>query len=137
MGSSGKKSKKVSNYITRKNTLKARVWEYVEGDVDSPLEYLLLFLIFLNVVALFVSTMVLDSDCYGDDCLRLGDDDSPYGKLFDQIEFISVCIFTAEYLLRIYSCTEDEELQNLGPIQSRVDYCLRFFLVVDFLSVAP
>ena len=90
---SGKKSKKVSNYITRKNTLKARVWEYVEGDVDSPLEYLLLFLIFLNVVALFVSTMVLDSDCYGDDCLRLGDDDSPYGKLFAQIEFISVCIF--------------------------------------------
>ena len=129
-----KKSKKSDFKVI---SLKSFIWDYVEGEIDSFLEYFLLFLIFGNVVLLCISTMVLDKDCLGDDCVRLGDDDSPYGVIFNQLEFYSVCIFTIEYILRVFSCTEDEELQHLNPLQARFEYCTRFFLIVDLLSVLP
>ena len=85
------------NPYSKERTFKSLIWDYLEGDIDSPLEYFLLFLIFGNVVLLCLSTIVLDEDCFGDDCLRLGDEDSPYGYIFNQLEFFSVCVFTLEY----------------------------------------
>lgn len=114
--------------------LRLVAYENVEGTIDSPLEYLILLLIFANVVLLAVSTLVVDNACFGSKCLRLGD---KYDAWFEAAEAISVYIFTFEYALRIWACVESPEIAALGPVAGRLAYATSFFPVVDFLSIAP
>lgn len=104
-------------------------YENVEGKIDSPFEYIILFLILGNVVLLITSTVVADdTPCFGSKCVRLGD---KYEGFFELAEAISVIIFTFEYILRIWACTEDPN------VSSRFQYIFSFFPLVDFLSIAP
>jgi len=106
----------------------------VEGTIDSPLEYIILLLIFANVVLLAASTLVADPQCFGSKCLRLGD---KYEDFFELAEFVSVLIFTFEYILRIWACVENPVIASKGPIGGRFAYATSFFPIVDFLSIAP
>lgn len=106
----------------------------VEGTIDSPLEFIILFIILLNVVLLAVSTLLVDNNCFGAHCVRWGDKYSPF---FETAEAISVYIFTFEYILRLWACVEDPNVATKGPIVGRISYALRFFSVVDILSIAP
>lgn len=106
----------------------------VEGTVDSPLEYLILMLIAINVVLLAVSTLVADDKCFGSKCLRLGD---KYGGFFEGAEAVSVCIFTLEYVLRLWSCVEFEDVAAKGPVRGRLSYAVGFFALVDIAAIAP
>lgn len=114
--------------------LRQVAYENVEGTIDSPLEYIILLLIFGNVVLLALSTIVVDNSCFGSKCLRLGD---KYDDWFELAEAISVCIFTFEYILRIWACVESPDIAALGPVSGRIAYATSFFPVVDFLSIAP
>lgn len=106
----------------------------VEGTIDSPLEFIILFIILLNVVMLALSTIVVDHNCFGSKCLRWGD---KYEGFFEWFEAVSVYVFTFEYILRIWACIEDPDVASKGPILGRISYALRFFPVVDLLSIAP
>ncbi|MBN2172204.1 MAG: ion transporter [Candidatus Krumholzibacteriota bacterium] len=54
---------------------------------------------------------------------------------FQYFEAGSVIIFTAEYLLRLWSCTSDPSYRH--PVTGRLRYSLRFLLLVDLLAIAP
>lgn len=114
--------------------LRLLAYENVEGTIDSPLEYLILMLIFLNVVLLAASSLVVDNACFGSKCLRLGD---KYDGFFEAAEAISVCIFTFEYVLRIWACVENPHVAEKGPVTGRIAYATSFFPIVDILSIAP
>lgn len=106
----------------------------VEGTIDSPLEYLILALIGVNVILLAASTIVTDSNCFGSACTRLGD---KHESFFETCEAISVVIFTIEYALRIWSCVEFPDYAAKGAIRGRLSYATGFFAIVDFVSIAP
>lgn len=116
------------------NKWRSVAYENVEGTIDSPLEYIILLLIFANVVLLAASTVVVDANCFGSKCVRMGD---KYERFFEAAEAISVYIFTFEYVLRIWACVENPTVAGKGPILGRISYALSFFPIVDFLSIAP
>lgn len=126
----------VDNYGDLPAWRKIRLYAYenVEGTIDSPLEYIILFIIFLNVLLLAASTLVVDNSCFGSKCLRLGD---KYEAFFESAEAISVYIFTFEYVLRIWACVENPDIADKGPLMGRLSYASSFFPVVDFLSIFP
>lgn len=109
-------------------------YENVEGTIDSPLEFIILFIILINVSLLLVSTLVADPNCFGRKCLRIG---NKYSVFFETAEAISVCIFTFEYVLRIWACVEKTDIAAKGPLIGRLSYMFSFFPIVDFLSIAP
>lgn len=91
-------------------------------------------LIFGNVVLLALSTLVADDKCFGSKCVRLGD---KYDAFFESAEFISVIIFTFEYVMRIWACVEFPEVAAKGRVAGRLSYAFGFFPLVDLLSIAP
>jgi voltage-gated potassium channel len=60
-----------------------------------------------------------------------------YKTTFEAFEWISVAIFTVEYFLRIWACSEDPRVKYQGPILGRINYALGFYPVVDLISILP
>jgi voltage-gated potassium channel len=54
---------------------------------------------------------------------------------FDAFEIASVAVFTAEYALRIWSCTTDPRYRS--PIGGRLRFALTPLLLIDLLAIAP
>jgi len=52
-------------------------------------------------------------------------------------EFVSVAIFTVEYVLRLWAAPEDPLVPQGGPLMSRLRYALKPLMVIDFLAFAP
>ena len=113
---------------------RAIAYENVEGTIDSPFEYIILMIIFANVVLLAVSTLVVEPACFGSKCLRFG---VKYDYQLEIVENVSVVIFTLEYILRIWACVENPVYVQAGPFVGRLKYAVSFFAIVDFLSIAP
>lgn len=57
------------------------------------------------------------------------------GRIFDIFEAASVLAFTAEYSLRLWSCTSDERYS--APIVGRLRFAATPFLVADLLAILP
>ena len=58
-----------------------------------------------------------------------------YAALFVTFEIFSVAIFSVEYLLRLWSCTEDP--RYAAPITGRLRYVLSPMALVDLVSIFP
>lgn len=106
--------------------LKRRVYtildEHLEGDVPGTLvNFFIVSIIILNVLAL-----ILESEPW----LY-----AAYGQWFDYFEIFSVAVFSVEYLLRLWVCTEDKKFAR--PIAGRLRYIVTFMAIVDLLAVLP
>lgn len=60
---------------------------------------------------------------------------SRFGGFFLTFEFFSVAIFSVEYILRLWTCTEDRRFEN--PVVGRVRFALTPMAVVDLMAVLP
>jgi voltage-gated potassium channel len=60
-----------------------------------------------------------------------------YGDIFDIFETISVVIFTLEYILRLWVCTEKEEKIYKHPMTGRLRYILTPFAIIDLVAILP
>jgi voltage-gated potassium channel len=58
-----------------------------------------------------------------------------YRNIFNLIEFWSVMIFTAEYLLRVWSIVEKTKFKN--PITGRIKYLVTPLSLIDLLAILP
>lgn len=58
-----------------------------------------------------------------------------YRQIFHDFELVSVIVFTAEYLLRIW--TADLKYPNSGPVGSRIRYFFSFEALIDLLAILP
>lgn len=110
-------------------TLRDRVWDLVEAhdhDFDGRreldwLDRFTITLILLNVLAIIFSTVPSLL--------------ARVGPAFYWFQWASVIYFTAEYGVRIWACTADDE--NVRPIMDRVHYMTSFMGIVDLLAIAP
>jgi len=91
------------------------------GLVGKILDYVLLGLIGLNVLAVIASTV---NQIY-----------NPYSDLFYLFEFTSVLIFTVEYIFRIWSAVEKPEYS--GAIIGRLKFAVQPLAIVDLLAILP
>jgi voltage-gated potassium channel len=79
-------------------------------------------LISVNVLAAIISTV---PDIF-----------KPYRLLFRSFEIFSTTVFTVEYLLRLWSCVEDERAPN-RPSMARIRFVLSPIGLIDLLSILP
>jgi voltage-gated potassium channel len=87
----------------------------------GAVEFFLLVLIFLNVIALVLETLP-----------GLG----PRTRLaFHGFEIFSVVIFSAEYVLRVWSCTAAHAYRH--PVWGRLRFMFTPLAVVDLLAILP
>jgi voltage-gated potassium channel len=107
--------------------LRRKTYELLDPDIqtfwDRVIHNGLIALILLNVaVAVLESVPALSER---------------WGALFLAIEIISVAVFTAEYLLRLWSTPEHGLWQELTPWQARLKFAVQPQAIIDFLAVAP
>ena len=60
-----------------------------------------------------------------------------YAAYFEVFEVFSVIVFSAEYALRIWSCTENPQGTHRGAVADRLRYVLSPMAIIDFLAIAP
>ncbi|MBT8471464.1 MAG: cyclic nucleotide-binding domain-containing protein [Marinicaulis sp.] len=109
-------------------TLKTRLYKVLESghsyDWQSrAFESAMATLIILNVVAFTLETVPSIHDAH-----------AVFFRLFD---FVSILIFTAEYLARLWVCTEHPPFRGLPAWRARLKFARSPFMVVDFLAIAP
>ncbi|HYN85768.1 MAG TPA: ion transporter [Pyrinomonadaceae bacterium] len=109
--------------------IKRRVYDIVECPAireggRGKLDYFDLFimaLIVTNVVAVMVETVKWAAE--------------GYARPLRAFEIFSVVVFTAEYLLRLWSCTADPRYE--GAVKGRIKFALTPMALIDLLAIAP
>jgi voltage-gated potassium channel len=89
--------------------------------IISYLNISILFLIFLNVLAVIYGTV---DELY-----------KAYKTWFDGFELFSIMIFSVEYIFRLVFCVNDKRFKQ--PFAGRIKYALTPLAVIDLLSVLP
>ena len=108
---------------------RARVYEILsvsndpEDRVSKVADMFLVVLIVLNVIAVMIESVP-----------AIGD---PWATEFFIFEGVSVLIFLAEYMLRIWSCVENERWGEMGPIWGRIRYALSPIDLTDLIAIIP
>jgi voltage-gated potassium channel len=93
---------------------------------DKPSQYvdmILFVLIILNVAAVCLESVK-----------PIGD---KYRTAFSMFEIFSVIIFSAEYILRVWSSPARKDLGNSSSLVKRLKYIFSFTGLIDFLAVIP
>ena len=54
---------------------------------------------------------------------------------FEVVEVVTVALFTFEYLLRVWSCTEDPDYAH--PLWGRLRFAVQPLTLIDLLAIAP
>jgi len=97
--------------------------EYAKWSVPALICRMFIFsIIIANVVAVLLESIPFIDKYIGNEP----------GNAFDVFEIVSVCIFTLEYALRLFSAPK-----NRDALYSPWVYATTFFGIVDFLSIAP
>ncbi len=107
-------------------TIKKRIFEIVNPsnayeDTSRVFNIGMLVFISLNVVSVILETEV---GLY-----------ARYRNFFDFFEILSVGIFTLEYVLQIWSCTEHPQYK--AQISGRLRYALSISMLIDLFSFLP
>lgn len=103
--------------------LKAQIYGILEpgGEDSRYFDPFILGLITLNVVAVVLGTV---ESIY-----------RPYASVFDVFEHFSVAVFSLEYILRVWSCTENPNFRS--PVLGRLRFMVTPMALVDLLAVLP
>ncbi|HSU16124.1 ion transporter [Longimicrobium sp.] len=104
-----------------------RVWEILDPDDGNATRAERAFGAFiLALIALNVAAVVLQS---------VRSLELRFSGAFRAFEVFSVLVFSAEYLARVWSCTEDPRYR--GPVRGRLRFALSPMALVDVLAVLP
>ena len=60
-----------------------------------------------------------------------------YGVVFEAIEYVSLVVFTADYVLRLWAAVEHGPHRHLSATRARLKYALSPAGIVDLLAVLP
>jgi len=105
--------------------LRSRLNQVLSGQPTDRLtratSVFLIALILLNVLAVMLESV---------ESVRL-----QYAPWLSAFETFSVCIFTVEYLLRLWSCTSQPEYAS--PISGRIRYATTPLALIDLLAILP
>ncbi len=109
-------------------TIRKRVSEILDTDrltdkFSQTIDMILVALIFLSVIAIALESVssLLDG----------------HSHAFHLFEAVSVGIFTIEYLARIWSAVELEDVDQHHPLRARFKYMFSPLVLIDLLSILP
>ena len=60
-----------------------------------------------------------------------------YGTALYWFEVFTIAVFSVEYLLRVWSCVENDPEDARRPIRSRLRFMISFHSVIDILAILP
>ena len=108
--------------------IRRRAYEILEiGRGEDRLSILvdnaIILLIILNVVAFTLETVP--------------EIQAQYGDLLFALEVFSVAVFTVEYALRLWSAVEVPFLQRCLPLEARLRFARRPYMIIDLLAILP
>ena len=108
--------------------IKQRLYDLLEGGNRAKpsqrwVDFLLGALIICNVLAVALESVQ-----------RIG---AAYHAAFLSFEVFSLAVFTGEYVIRLWVCTEHPPLKRLAAGEARRRYALSPFMVIDFLAIFP
>jgi voltage-gated potassium channel len=108
------------------DSLKARVNAVLEGTpsggtASRVVAAFIATLILLNVIAVVLATVEPVA--------------ARMGSVFHWFEVFSIATFSVEYVLRVWSCTAQDQYAN--PVVGRLKYALSPMALVDLLAVLP
>jgi len=95
--------------------------ELGESKADKFVNAFIITLIVLNVIAVMLETVKPLQE--------------KYERFFHYFDWVSVYIFTIEYVLRVWSCTHDPRYK--GSIKGRIKYMLTPGALIDVLAFLP
>jgi voltage-gated potassium channel len=93
----------------------------IDNDLERHFNIFMSLLISVNVLAVILET---------EESII-----SQFQPIFYTLEIVSITIFTIEYILRIWSCTQDPKYSS--PILGRIRYALKPMSIVDLVSFLP
>ena len=113
---------------SRHKDLRRRVYQVLEqgpiGDgVSTWVDRHLVMLIVVNLVAVALELMPQYA--------------TRYGTAFAWIEYVSLLVFTVEYVLRLWAAVEHGPNRHLPHLRSRIKYALSPAGIVDLIAVLP
>jgi voltage-gated potassium channel len=94
-----------------------------EGRPAHLIDLLLIILIGLNVLAVVLETV---------ESLA-----ATYSMLFLYFEVFSVAVFSVEYVVRIWTCVEGDDVRYKDPVAGRLRYMLSPMALIDLLAILP
>ncbi len=109
-----------------KKQIRTRVYEIldptvIESKLERKLNIFLMGLIFLNVLAVMLET---------EQALHLR-----YQAAFHWFDVFSVLVFSIEYLLRLWTCTENDKFTH--PFWGRIRYIFTPMAIIDLTAILP
>jgi len=93
----------------------------IDNDIERYFNIFMMILISINVLAVIMET----EEAFF----------QKYQPIFYVLEVVSIAIFTIEYILRIWSCTEDPKYRS--PILGRIQYALKPMAIIDLIAFLP
>ena len=109
-------------------TLRRRIFEILEpGSFNDRISWYVDRCVILLVFASLTATLFESAPEHA----------ARYRLWFLLIEAACIVVFTAEYLLRIWSAAEQSALGTRGPAQARLQYARSPMGIIDLLSVLP
>ncbi len=94
-----------------------------EDKLSRLFDIVLVSMIVLNILAVMLESVASIS--------------GSYQQPFFVFEAFSVAIFGLEYLLRVWSCIEQERYRRLGPIWGRLRYMISPMALTDLVAILP
>jgi len=111
-----------SSYLAARRRTREIMARLTPGDTASKVfDIFIVTLILLNV-----ASMILES---------VASIQAAMPRWFTVFEYISVAIFSLEYVLRVWSCVEEPEYKR--PVMGRIRFALTPLALVDLLAVLP
>lgn len=99
-----------------------RILESTTGDrgIGRKVAFVFILVILINVIFAILET---EPDLF-----------ERYGRLFDIVAIVSILIFSAEYVLRLWSCSVESKYQG---VMGHIRYILTPLAIIDLISIAP
>ena len=109
-------------------TIKQRLYDLLEGGTRAKfshrvVDFLLGLLIVGNVLAVALESLP-----------HVG---AAHATVFLLFEIVSLTVFTAEYMVRLWVCTEHPPLKRLKAGEARRRFALSPFMIIDLLAILP
>jgi voltage-gated potassium channel len=105
---------------------KRRVYETLENQENETPISQLINLYIISIVLLNVIVVILETEAsiYNE-----------YGGFFLVFDSISAILFTLEYVVRLWVCTENPKYA--APVRGRLRYAISFMSLVDLVAILP
>lgn len=110
--------------------LRQRVHQLLERDTEHDPLSIAIDVVLISLICISVVGIVLESivGLY-----------TRYRPIFDTIEWLTICVFSVEYVLRVWASVEQPRYQSLtgGLLKKRLRYMLSPVAIIDLVSIMP